>query len=242
MNSALLEVSGLDAGYGSLQILFGVDLTVGEGESVLVFGPNGAGKSTLLKALLGLATTFEGRASLAEKPLIGLPPERITRMGLGYVPQIDNVFRNMTVEENLDIGAMVVPRAERRGRQRSILELFPILAERKRQQAGTLSGGQRQMLAMARALLAQPRLLLLDEPSAGLSPTAMAEMFETIRRISEGGTAILMVEQNSKQALEYVDRGYVLENGRVRFEGPARELLERRDIAELYLGIKREVE
>ncbi|HEX7004935.1 MAG TPA: ABC transporter ATP-binding protein [Trueperaceae bacterium] len=242
MSSPLLEVDGLDAGYGSLQILFGVDLQVADGESVLVFGPNGAGKSTLLKALLGLARQMGGGATLAGEPLAGLPPERIVRLGLGYVPQIDNVFRNMSVEENLDIGSMMLPRAQRRRRRAAILDLFPILAQRRRQQAGTLSGGQRQMLAMARALLTQPGLLLLDEPSAGLSPQAMREMFATIRRISEVGTAILMVEQNSKQALEYVDRGYVLENGRVRFEGAARELLERRDIAELYLGVRRKAE
>ena len=242
MSRPLLEVTGLDAGYGSLQILFGVDLQVEEGESVLVFGPNGAGKSTLLKSLLGLATTAGGEVRLAGTSLRGLPPERIVRQGLGYVPQVDNVFRNMSVDENLDIGAMVLPHGERRRRHREILELFPLLGERRRQQAGTLSGGQRQMLAMARALLTEPRLLVLDEPSAGLSPAAMAEMFTTIRRIAQDGTAILMVEQNSKQALEYVDRGYVLENGRVRFEGPARELLERRDIAELYLGVKRQAE
>ncbi|HEX7002435.1 MAG TPA: ABC transporter ATP-binding protein, partial [Trueperaceae bacterium] len=238
----LLVVEGLDAGYGPLQILFGVSLQVGEGEQVLVFGPNGAGKSTLMKALLGLVTPSAGELIFRGKSIAGLPTEAIVRRGVGYVPQLDNVFGSMTVAENLEMGgATLNPRLVRQ-RVRELEERFPLLGERRSQLASTLSGGQRQLLAIARALMQEPSLLLVDEPTAGLAPQAVREVFETIREISTGGTAVLMVEQNARQALEFVDHGVVLENGTVRLSGPAADLRARDDIAALYLGVARQTE
>lgn len=235
----LLVVDGLDAGYGPLQILFGVSLQVGVGEQVLVFGPNGAGKSTLMKALLGLVTPSAGRLTYEGRPITGLPTERIVRRGIGYVPQIDNVFGSMTVSENLEMGgATLGPRLAQR-RVREIEERFPLLGERRRQAASTLSGGQRQLLAMGRALMQEPRLLLVDEPTAGLAPQAVRGVFETIAEICRAGTSVLMVEQNARQALEFVDFGVVLENGSVRLSGPAAALRESDEIAGLYLGVTR---
>jgi branched-chain amino acid transport system ATP-binding protein len=239
VSGATLRLRGLDAGYGALQILFGVDLAVGPGESVLVFGPNGAGKSTLMKAVVGQVAVQGGTIEYAGGDLAGLESEEIVRRGIGYVPQLANVFPGLTVEENLEMGATMLPRRERRARVNAALEARPLLAERRRQRAGSPSGGQRQVLAMARALLPGPDLLLLDEPSAGLAPALIRELFEEVRRIAATGTSILMVEQNAKQALATVDRGYVLENGRVRFEGEASRLLEDHDVAELYLGVRR---
>ncbi len=236
----LLAVEGLDAGYGPLQILFGVSLRVGEGEQVLVFGPNGAGKSTLMKALLGLAKPTAGSVMFRGESIAGLPTEAIVRRGVGYVPQLDNVFGSMTVAENLEMGGATLSRRLVRRRMRELEERFPLLGERRGQLAHTLSGGQRQLLAIARALMREPSLLLVDEPTAGLAPQAVREVFATIREISASGTAVLMVEQNARQALEFVDRGVVLENGAVRLSAPADELRERDDIAALYLGVARE--
>lgn len=237
----LLRVEHLDAGYGPLQILFDVSLEVGEGEQVLVFGPNGAGKSTLMKALLGLVRPSAGRLRFRERDLAGLATETIVRRGLGYVPQIDNVFGSMTVSENLEMGGATLGRADAQRRAKVLEERFPLLGERRRQLAHTLSGGQRQLLAIARALMPDPTLLLLDEPTAGLAPQMVRTIFETVRAISEAGTAVLMVEQNARQALEFVDHGVVLENGAVRMSGPARELRSREDISALYLGVARDL-
>lgn len=236
----ILVVEDLDAGYGPLQILFGVSLQVGEGEQVLVFGPNGAGKSTLMKALLGLVTPSAGAITFRGGSIAGLPTESIVRRGIGYVPQLDNVFGSMTVLENLEMGGATLPIRVVARRVRELEERFPLLGERRRQLAHTLSGGQRQLLAMARALMQEPQLLLVDEPTAGLAPQAVREVFETISAISAAGTSVLMVEQNARQALEFVDFGVVLENGSVRLSGPATELRERDDIAALYLGVARE--
>ncbi len=237
---ALLVVEDLEAGYGPLQILFGVSLQVGTGEQVLVFGPNGAGKSTLMKALLGLVAPTTGRIAFEGRPINGLPTEAVVRRGIGYVPQLENVFGSMTVMENLEMGGATLGRRVVSRRVQELEERFPLLGERRRQLAQTLSGGQRQILAMARALMQEPRLLLVDEPTAGLAPQAVREIFETVRAISAAGTAVLMVEQNARQALEFVDFGVVLENGSVRISGPAKELRERDDIAALYLGVARE--
>lgn len=237
----LLRVERIDAGYGPLQILFGVTLRVGAAEQVLVFGPNGAGKSTLMKALLALVTPTAGRITFQDLDLTGLGTEAIVRLGIGYVPQLSNVFGSMTVAENLEMGgATLAPRTALR-RARELEERFPLLGERRRQLARTLSGGQRQLLAMARALMPEPSLLLLDEPTAGLAPQMVQTVFETIRDISRAGTAVLMVEQNARQALAFVDHAVVLENGRVRIAGPADELRARDDIAALYLGVTRDL-
>lgn len=237
MSEAVLDVQQLDAGYGAMQILFDVSLHVESAEQVLVFGPNGAGKSTLMKALIGLLAPSSGRVTVLGKDLTAQPAETVVRNGLGYVPQIDNVFGSLSVDENLVMGGLPLGRA-RRARIAAMYEQFPVLAQKRRQRAGTLSGGQRQMLAMARALIMQPRVLLLDEPTAGLAPQMIESMFVTIGQISAAGTAVLMVEQNAKQALKHVDRGYVLENGRVRFDGAAAQLLANEDIGKLYLGAR----
>ena len=235
-SSPLLEVSHLNAGYGDMQILFDVHLEVWAGERVLVFGPNGAGKSTLMKAIFGLISPWDG-SSVRFKgvEVTGLPPEQVVRWGISYVPQLDNVFPNLTVRENLEIGG-VLQRNRVRQRIEELFELFPILAERHKQRASTLSGGQRQMLAMARALMLEPTLLLLDEPSAGLAPRMLEEVFQLVVTINQAGTAVLMVEQNARQALQIAQRGYVLEMGRNRFEASSTDLLDNEEIGRLYLG------
>lgn len=235
MSDPVLEVRGLDAGYDDLQILYDVELYVDAGERVLVFGPNGAGKSTLMKAIFGLVPAWSGDLLFRGERITTLEPEQIVSLGISYVPQIDNVFPTLTVEENLEIGG-VLEREQTQQRIREMYELFPRLAERRAQPARTLSGGERQMLAMARALMLDPDLLLLDEPSAGLAPLLVEEIFEWVVRINETGTAILMIEQNAKQALHIVDRGYVLEMGRNRYEGSGEEILASEELGRLYLG------
>lgn len=231
----VLAVKGLNAGYGDLQVLYDVHLEVRPGERVLVFGPNGAGKSTLMKAIFGLIQPWQGSVQFLGQEISTLSPEQIVALGMSYVPQLDNVFPGLTVEENLEIGG-ILDRKRTRQRMAEMFDLFPVLAERRRQPARTLSGGERQMLAMARALMLKPSLLLLDEPSAGLAPLLVAEAFRRIVAINETGTAILMVEQNAKQALEIAHRGYVLETGRNRFEGAGAELLASEELGRLYLG------
>jgi len=237
----LLQVEHLDAGYGPLQILFDVSLQVGEGEQVLVFGPNGAGKSTLMKSLLGLVTPTAGTLTFRGQRIGGEATEAIVRRGIGYVPQVENVFGSMSVLENLEMGGSTLGQRATVRRARELSERFPLLAERRKQQARTLSGGQRQLLAMARALMPDPALLLLDEPTAGLAPRAVRTTFENVRDISRAGTAVLMVEQNARQALEFVDHGIVMENGHVRITGPAAELRVRDDIGAMYLGATRDL-
>ncbi len=230
----ILDVRGLVAGYGQSHILHGVDAHVDEGEIVCVIGPNGAGKSTLLKAIFGLLTIHDGAIDVRGEALVGLSPQQIVRQGIAYVPQLKNVFTNLSVRENLEIGAYIRG-GNLEGLDR-VHELFPILAERARQRVGTLSGGQRQMVAMGRALMSDPKLLLLDEPSAGLAPNLVDTVFQAIRAIAESGVPILLVEQNAKKALAISDRGYVLDQGRNRFEGPASQLLANPDVGKLYLG------
>jgi neutral amino acid transport system ATP-binding protein len=233
--TSLLEVAGLRAGYGELEILHGVSLVVPAGGFVAVIGPNGAGKSTLLKAVYGLADTHAGTVRFEGRDVTALRAHELTRLGLNYVPQLANVFPNMSVVENLEIGA--VPRRDGvRERIEEVLETFPVLAARRRQRAGTLSGGERQMLALARALMPEPRLLLLDEPSAALAPTVVDALFTRLEAINEAGVAILMVEQNARRSLALADHAYVLETGVNRFEGPGRELLHDPKVAVLYLG------
>jgi branched-chain amino acid transport system ATP-binding protein len=231
----LLTVADLDAGYGDLQILHGVDLTVGGEEYVTVVGPNGAGKSTVMKSVFGLTTYMGGTVRFAGSDITGRPPEEIIHEGIGYVPQSDNVFASLSVRENLAMGAYILDDLPE-DRLADVFERFPILEERQAQSAGTLSGGQRQMLAMGRALMLDPGLLLLDEPSAGLAPDLVDEMFDRIDGINDAGTAILMVEQNATEALRRCDRGYVLANGRNRFEGDGRTLLEDEDVRREFLG------
>lgn len=234
----MLRVEGLRAGYGDADILHGVALEVEAGGFVSVLGPNGAGKSTLLRAVYGLLRPRAGSVVLRTDgvhDLAGLKPYRITALGLNYVPQLANVFPSLSIEENLGVG-LTVPRAEARRRVSEVLELFPPLRGRRRERAGVLSGGQKQMLALARALATRPRLLLLDEPSAGLSPAALEEIFAVVARLNEAGTAILMVEQNARRSLALSRYSYVLDMGRNRFDGPSSSLLHDPNLVDLYLG------
>ncbi|MGH3091876.1 MAG: ABC transporter ATP-binding protein [Gaiellaceae bacterium] len=233
--SALLEAVDLCAGYGELEILHDVSLAVPPGGFVSVIGPNGAGKSTLLKAIYGLVDTRGGAVHFEGRDVTARRPHELTRLGLNYVPQLDNVFPNMSVLENLEIGAAPLDGGPAE-RIEAVLETFPLLKARRRQRAGTLSGGERQMLALARALMPAPRLLLLDEPSAALAPAVVDGLFEQLEAINRAGIAVLMVEQNARRSLALCDYGYVLDMGRNRFEGPGRELLHDPKIAQLYLG------
>lgn len=234
----LLEVENVYAGYvKDLDILQGVNFKIYPGELVAVIGPNGAGKSTLAKTIFGLLTPHQGKITFKGQSIGGLKSDQIVQRGMCYVPQIANVFPTLTVEENLEMGAFI-RNDSLQPLKDNIYATFPVLAERRRQRAGTLSGGQRQMLAMGRALMLQPSLLLLDEPSAALSPILVNNVFEQIRQINSGGTAIVLVEQNARKALEMADRGYVLEAGRDRFTGPGSQLLNDPKVGELYLGVK----
>jgi neutral amino acid transport system ATP-binding protein len=233
----VLRVEELVAGYvAEVDILNGVDLVVGEGEMVAIVGPNGAGKSTLVKAIVGLLRPRLGRVLLRARDISQERPHSIVHMGVGYVPQRRNVFPSLTVEENLRLGAVGRSGVETELRIDAMLELFPRLADRRRQRAGTLSGGERQMLAMGRTLIPEPDVLLLDEPSAALSPIFVDAIFEKIAEINAAGASILLVEQNARRALAMSHRGYVLELGRNRFEGRGPDLLHDPKVAELYLG------
>ncbi|MGH2377172.1 MAG: ABC transporter ATP-binding protein [Candidatus Limnocylindria bacterium] len=235
----VLEATGIEAGYTDVNILHGVHVTVPEGAIVAIVGPNGAGKSTLLKAIYGLVRPRAGRVVLRhdgqETDITGLAPHRITALGMNYVPQLQNVFPGLSVRENLEMGTYRDPRRFRE-RSETVHQLFPILRERARQAAGTLSAGQRQMVAFARALMSGPRVLLLDEPSAGLAPIVVDEVFDTIGRINATGIAILIVEQNARRSLAMAQQAYVLDMGRDRFEGTGTELLADPRVLDLYLG------
>lgn len=233
----VLQVRGLHAGYGDTRIVHGVDLEVGAHEVVAVLGPNGAGKSTVLKAVCGLAAVHAGSIVLRGADLTAMPPDALTRHGIGYVPQLDNVFPNLTVAENLDMGRLGAARGtDTDATTQHVRELFPALVEKWKARAGSLSGGQRQMLAMARALVAGPQLLLLDEPSAGLAPNLMTDVFDAVRRVAAEGVPILLVEQNARRALAVAHRAYILDAGSNAFSGTADELLADADVARLYLG------
>lgn len=234
---ALLRTEGVVAGYvPEVDVLGGVDVELHEGEVVTIVGPNGAGKSTLIKSVFGLLPPRAGRVLLRGVDVAGRKPHEIARAGVSYVPQLDNVFASLTVEENLELGALARPEIDVRERIRALAGLFPRLAERPHQPAGTMSGGERQMVAMARALMPEPEILLLDEPSAGLAPAFVDAVFDKVAEVNEAGVSVLMVEQNARRALAMSTRGYVLDLGRNRFEGPGRELLEDPKVIELYLG------
>ena len=231
----MLQSQGVVAGYGEVEILHGVSITVGEGEIVAVIGPNGAGKSTLLKAIFGLVPVSGGSVRLMDRDVTNVAPDRIVQIGMSYVPQTENVFASLTINENLEMGAFV--RSDGlRDRLERVYDLFPDIADRRGERAGRLSGGQRQMLALARALMLDPRVLLLDEPSASLSPKMVDSIFEKIGDINRGGTAILLVEQNAKEALTFASRAYVLAMGENRFEGEAKDMLDNEEVGKLYLG------
>jgi branched-chain amino acid transport system ATP-binding protein len=230
-----LEVRGLDAGYGDLQILTDVELHVDPGEYVTIVGPNGAGKSTVMKSIVGLTTVMGGSIHLGETDLAPLPTEQTVHHGVGYVPQTANIFTGLSVQENLEMGAYILDEIPAE-RMAAIFARFPILEERRGQRAGQLSGGQRQMLAMGRALMLDPAILLLDEPSAGLAPDLVTDMFDRIDAINADGTAVLMVEQNAKEALRRCDRGYVLVDGQNRYMDTGAALLADESVRQEFLG------
>ena len=231
-----LIVEGLVVGYGRAdEILKGVDFAVEEGEIVAVIGPNGAGKSTLLKAIAGLLSRSRGRVELDGEPIAGRPAREICRLGLAYVPQEENIFPSMSVRENLEMGGYADP-AETRQRLEAMFARFPVLAEKRRQLGRALSGGERQLLAMAMGLMVKPSLLLLDEPSAGLSPLAAERMFEHIVAINRDGLSLAIVEQNAREALDIATRAYILVDGRNSRSGPAQELAADPGIQRLFLG------
>ena len=233
----LLEATDLTAGYlPGVDILNGCSLTLSANEIVGVVGPNGAGKSTLVKTMFGLVPVRAGRIRLRGDDITSLPAHLLVARGVGYVPQTHNVFGRLTVEDNLRMGIFLRPR-QVRARIEAIAELFPLVADRRGQRAGSLSGGERQMVAMARALMMEPRVLLLDEPSAGLSPRFQDEAFEHVHRIRETGVSIVIVEQNARRCLEICDRGYVLDQGRNAHTGTGRELLDDPKVVQLYLGM-----
>jgi len=239
----LLEVKSIHASYGKFEILKGVTLHVDEGEIVCMIGPNGAGKSTVFRTLFGFLKPLKGEVIFKGERIGGLPTHKIIRKGISYIFQRDSVFQNMTVMENLEMGAYVRDDKEQvRKDIEDLCKMFPILKERRNEMAKNLSGGQRQMLEMARGLLLHPDLLLLDEPTLGLAPTIQKLVFEKIKEINEKGTTIMIVEQNARQALLHSDRGYVLENGKTIMEGSGVEVLHNPRVIETYLGGKRYIE
>lgn len=231
----LLEACGVHGGYGGMNILHGVDISIEANEVGVIIGPNGAGKSTMLKAIFGLLQVTEGEIRLRGTPIHNQPPNRLVKLGMGFVPQEHNVFPSLSVQENLEMGAYLKPGSIKHNLG-NIYEFFPPLKDKRRQPAGELSGGQRQMVAMGRALMAEPQLLLLDEPTAGLSPKYMHEIFERVKEINAAGVGILMVEQNAKQALNIADKGFVLAAGQNRFTDTGQALLADPDVARSFLG------
>ena len=218
-----------------MEVLHEVSVELDTGEIVTIIGPNGAGKSTLMKTIFGLLKPTGGKILFDGKNITGLPPDQIVRLGMAYVPQVDNVFPSLTAQENLEMGAFILTR-NFSDRMDDIYGLFPLLKERRRQRVGRMSGGERQMVAMGRALMLNPKLILLDEPSTALAPNLAAMIFDRITAINQTGVAILIVEQNAKESLRLSDRGYVLASGRKRFEDTGKNLLTNKEIGELYLG------
>jgi len=236
MPDPVLAAESLVAGYGEVNILQGASLDVAAGELVCILGPNGAGKSTMLKAIAGLLKPRGGAVRLLGKDITGHAPDKLVGEGLAYVPQVNNVFPSMTVRENLDMGAFLVPPAQVPAALERVHALFPILRERANERVGRMSGGQRQMVAIGRALMTEPAILLLDEPSAGLAPNLQDLVFDQCRQIADAGTPILLVEQNAKKALRKSDRGYVLDQGKNAYTGTGEELLADPNVGRLYLG------
>ncbi|HEY8691469.1 MAG TPA: ABC transporter ATP-binding protein [Chloroflexota bacterium] len=236
MAADVLEVHDLVAGYGPVVVLRGLSMRVAQGQTTAILGANGAGKTTLLRAISNLIPHRAGHVKFDDQPTRGLPTHRLVRRGMVHVPDGRGIFRGMTVLENLQLGAAAVRVASHAGELDRVFQLFPLLAERQRQLAGSLSGGEQQMLAIGKALMAKPRLLLLDEPSHSLAPVLVTEIFRLIAQLKEDGISILLVEQNARKALEVADYGYVLSGGRVVLEGLAERLLHDEGVLHGYLG------
>ncbi len=234
----MLELSQVTAGYGEFTVLWDVSLRVDAGEAVAVVGPNGAGKTTLMRVISGLVRVRQGRLTLDGRPLAGRPAYEIVGHGIAHVPEGRRIFPALTVADNLKMGAFL-PSARRHYREslERVFALFPVLAERRRQRAGTMSGGEQQMLAIGRAIMSRPKLILLDEPSAGLAPVMVLRVFDLVRRVRADGYTILIVEQNVRQVLALVDRAYLLEVGRIRHEGRAAELADEAFVRKAYVGL-----
>jgi branched-chain amino acid transport system ATP-binding protein len=238
MSAPILQIGNLDVAYGDQQVLWDLSLEVGEGEVVAVVGPNGAGKTTALLTVAGLLRPTKGSVTFKGTPIAGLAPHQIVDLGLVLVPEGRRLFGTMTVLENLLLGGYSPRgRSDRPARLAEMMDLFPVLAARRAQVAATLSGGEQQMLAIARAMMARPRLLLLDEPSLGLAPRLVRRVFSLVREIAEAGLTVVVVEQNAFQALEHADRAYVMNGGRIAASGPAADLLAQDEIRRTYVGI-----
>lgn len=235
----MLKLQAIDIYYGDIQALWQISLHVGEGELVAIVGSNGAGKSTILKAISGLIRPRNGSVEFEGKRIDGLAPDRIVRAGISMVPEGRELFPRMTVRENLELGAAYISSARSQAARsiEHVHELFPVLAQRAGQLAGTLSGGEQQMVAIGRALMAKPRILIMDEPSLGLAPLMVEEVFRAALRVNREGVTVILVEQNVRQSLKFAHRGYVLENGRIVMEGTGKELSNNQHVKEAYLGL-----
>jgi len=231
----ILKATNVTAGYGEMDILHDVHIKVEEGQIVSVIGPNGAGKSTLLKTIFGLLKPRSGKILFKDEDITGLQPDKVARKGISYVPQVENVFPSLTIQENFEMGAFI-RNDDYSGKIAEIYDLFPTLKGREKDKAGTLSGGQRQMVAMGRALMLDPKLLLLDEPSAGLAPVIVSDIFQKIIEINQSGVSMIIVEQNAREALKMAHHGYVLAMGRNVLDDTGKALLENEEVGRLYLG------
>ncbi len=235
MGDCVVELQNVVGGYGETQILHGVNMTLKANEIVVIVGPNGAGKSTAMKAVFGLLHITGGKVILDGTPITNTPPEKVVRQGVAFVPQVGNVFASLSVEENLQMGAYIRT-DDYSTRMQEIYQLFPALYTKRKATAGSLSGGQRQMVAMGKAMMTTPKVMLLDEPTAGLSPKFQQEIFTIVQTVREAGVPILMVEQNAKPALKIADRGYVLVDGQNAYEDTGDNLLNNPQVAEMFLG------
>ncbi|MCJ2555370.1 MAG: ABC transporter ATP-binding protein [Candidatus Thermoplasmatota archaeon] len=232
----IVQVEELHSGYGEVDILHGVSVHLNEGEIVTLIGPNGAGKSTLIKTIFGLLTPTQGRVLYDGADITGTPPEAVVRMGLSYMPQVENIFPHLTVKENLEMGGIIHGRVDLRPRIGRVFDIFPNLQGKEGMKAGNLSGGEQHMVALGKTLMQDPRVLLVDEPSVGLAPQMVDTILEKIQAINREGTTVLMVEQNARKALKISNRGYVLEMGQTRFDGSAADLLNNPQVGRLFLG------
>ena len=234
----MLDLKGINAGYGSFQALFDISLTVNAGEAVSVIGPNGAGKTTLMRVISGMTAPFSGEMEMEGKSLSSYPPHQIVELGIAHVPENRRLFPGMTVEDNLKLGAFAkTARGDSAKNLEFVYELFPRMKERRSQLAGTMSGGEQQMCAIGRAIMSGPKLLLMDEPSAGLAPVVVQQVFSLVRRIREEGYTVLIVEQNVQQVLQVVDRAYLLEAGQLIDSGKSEDLLESETVRKAYMGL-----